>query len=180
MVCAKWLLLGASRQYERLPETALCRTHRQDHVQHSVDKSIAIWGFAFKKDTNDTRESAAIHVCRDLLRERARLKIYDPRVSADQVKSELTYIMTDAAGNITDSDRSLIEKNVMVSKSAYAAAEGSHAVAILTEWDEFRTTDLKRVGASMQKPAFMFDGRNVINSADAKAAGFDFHCIGRA
>lgn len=148
---------------------------------HSVsDKSIGIWGFAFKKDTNDTRESAAIHVCRDLLRERAKLKIYDPRVSAEQVRSELTYIMTDASGVITETDKKLIEKNVTIVKDAYAAAEGAHAVAILTEWDEFRTLDLQRVQESMQKPAFMFDGRNVVTSADAKAAGLDFHGIGRA
>lgn len=148
---------------------------------HSVsDKSIGIWGFAFKKDTNDTRESAAIHVCRDLLRERAKLKIYDPRVSAEQVRSELTYIMTDASGVITETDKKLIEKNVTIVKDAYAAAEGAHAVAILTEWDEFRSLDLNRVQESMQKPAFMFDGRNVVTSADAKAAGLDFHGIGRA
>ncbi len=148
---------------------------------HSVsDKSIGIWGFAFKKDTNDTRESAAIHVCRDLLRERAKLKIYDPRVSAEQIRAELTYIMTDSSGVITETDKKLIEKNVSIAKDAYAAAEGSHAVAILTEWDEFRTLDLQRIQKSMQKPAFMFDGRNVVSSADAKAAGLDFHCIGRA
>ncbi len=148
---------------------------------HSVsDKYIGILGFAFKKDTNDTRESAAIHVCRDLLRERAKLKIYDPRVSPEQIRAELTYIMTDSSGVINETDKKLIEKNVSIAKDAYAAAEGSHAVAILTEWDEFRNLNLERIQQSMQKPAFMFDGRNVINSAKAKAAGLDFHCIGRA
>ncbi len=144
------------------------------------DKSIAIWGFAFKKDTNDTRESAAIHVCRDLLRERARLKIYDPRVSAEQVRSELIASMTDNNGLLNESDRKLVEKNVSVAKDAYTAAEGAHAVAVLTEWDEFRDIDLKRIQASMQKPAFMFDGRNVINSHVAHSVGLDFHCIGRS
>ncbi len=81
---------------------------------------------------------------------------------------------------IAEADKRLIEKNVAIAKDAYAAAEGAHAVAILTEWDEFRSLDLKRVQESMQKPAFMFDGRNVVTSAQAKAAGLDFHGIGRA
>ncbi len=87
--------------------------------------------------------------------------------------------MTDASGVITETDKKLIEKKWTIVKDAYAAAEGAHAVAILTEWDEFRSLDLKRVQESMQKPAFMFDGRNVVASADAKAAGLDFHGIGR-
>lgn len=144
------------------------------------DKLIGIWGFAFKKDTNDTRESAAIHVCRDLLCERARLKIYDPRVAPDQIRAELIAAMTDASGVISSSDRQLIEKNVSIADDAYAAADNAHAVAVLTEWDEFKDVDLKRVHASMQKPAFLFDGRHVISSCQAQAAGFDFHCIGRA
>lgn len=144
------------------------------------DKLIGIWGFAFKKDTNDTRESAAIHVCRTLLCERARLRIYDPRVSPQQIRAELIAAMTDASGDIKPSEMQLIEQNVQIVDNAYEAADGAHAVAVLTEWDEFRDVDLKRVQVSMQKPAFMFDGRHVISSSQAQAAGLDFHCIGRA
>ncbi|MFO1066206.1 MAG: UDP-glucose 6-dehydrogenase [Pirellulales bacterium] len=143
------------------------------------DKKIAVWGFAFKKDTNDTRESAAIHVCRDLLRERARLSIYDPRVPESQIKGELTAIMTDADGRLTESDRMLIEKNVTVAADCYAAAEQAHAVAVLTEWDEFKSADLARVRSLMQKPAFVFDGRNILDPKAVTSAGLELHSIGR-
>ena len=144
------------------------------------DKKIAIWGFAFKKDTNDTRESAAIHVCRDLLRERARLVIYDPRVPESQICEELKAVMLSSNGTLNESDKQLLERNVSVASDCYAASDKAHAVAIMTEWDEFKNVDLKRIHVSMQKPAFMFDGRNVINGAAAKSAGFEFHSIGRS
>ncbi len=144
------------------------------------DKKIAIWGFAFKKDTNDTRESAAIHICRDLLRERARLTIYDPRVPESQIREELTYAMTNAQGILNETDRKLIESNVTVASDCYTATQKAHAVAILTEWDEFKRVDLTRIYAHMQKPAFMFDGRNIIQPMHAHSAGFEFHSIGRS
>lgn len=144
------------------------------------DKKIAVWGFAFKKDTNDTRESPAIYVCRDLLRERARLAIYDPRVSNVGIRSELKAVMSQSSGVLSDLDRKLIEQNVTVVDSCYQAAEEAHAVAILTEWDEFKRADLHRIQSVMQKPAFMFDGRNTICRSAAASAGFEFHSIGKA
>lgn len=144
------------------------------------DKKIAIWGFAFKKDTNDTRESAAIHVCRHLLCERARLVIYDPRVPESQIRAELQGVMTHAAGVLSETDRKLIDTNVTVVDDCYTASDRAHAIAILTEWDEFKNVDLNRVQASMQKPAFMFDGRNIICPKKADAAGLEFHSIGRS
>lgn len=143
------------------------------------DKKIAVWGFAFKKDTNDTRESAAIHVCRDLLRERARLVVYDPRVTETVIRSELAAVMAGSNEVLSESDRILIEKNVSVAKDCYEASQSAHAVAIMTEWDEFKAVDLARIQASMQKPAFMFDGRNIIAPAAATAAGLEFHSIGK-
>lgn len=143
------------------------------------DKKIAIWGFAFKKDTNDTRESAAIHVCRHLLCERAHLVVYDPQVPEAQIRDELKNVMANAAGILSEADRALVDHHVTVAEDCYAAADGAHAVAILTEWDEFKQVDLEHVQAGMQKPAFMFDGRNVICPAAATAAGLEFHSIGR-
>ena len=143
------------------------------------DKKIAIWGFAFKKDTNDTRESAAIYVCRDLLRERARLAIYDPRVPADEIKRDLEYVMTDDSGRLSKMDRALIDDNVEIVTSADEAAKDSHAVAVLTEWDEFRDVDFDAVFASMKKPAFLFDGRNLLDAERLRAIGFEMHGIGK-
>lgn len=144
------------------------------------DKKIAVLGFAFKKDTNDTRESAAMFVCRDLLRERARLAIYDPRVSEEQVREDLIQACTDLQGNICQSDLNLIESNVSVVSDGYAAADGAHAIAVLTEWDEFKTLDYNRIYASMKQPAFIFDGRNLLDRIGLQEIGFELHSIGKS
>lgn len=147
---------------------------------HTVsDKKIAIWGFAFKKDTNDTRESAAIYVCRNLLEERARLVIYDPRVSEKQIRQDLADCFKDNMGVLSERHRLLIEKNVTVVQDAYEAAQQSHAIAVLTEWDEFKTLDMERVYQDMHRPAFVFDGRNIMDAKKLTEIGFELHCIGR-
>ena len=144
------------------------------------DKKIAIWGFAFKKDTNDTRESAAIYICRDLLEERARLTIYDPQVGLDQIKSDLKYLMINGTGALSDHHRKLIDSNVEIASSAEAAASGAHGVAVLTEWDDFKEVDFDAVYDSMKKPAFLFDGRNLLDRDSLVKCGFEFHSIGKS
>lgn len=144
------------------------------------DKKIAVLGFAFKKDTNDTRESAAIYVCRDLLRERARLTIYDPRVPEAQIRDELTYACTDMNGEISELDRKLIQDNVTIVEDSYEACNDAHAAAILTEWDEFKELDFDRVFKSMQQPAFIFDGRNLLDRDKMTEIGFEIHAIGKS
>lgn len=144
------------------------------------DKKIAIWGFAFKKDTNDTRESAAIYVCRDLLRERARLVIYDPKVSKDTIVSELLTALSDLSGTISDTDRELVQSNVTVVNNAYDAAKNAHAIALLTEWDEFRKLDFDRIYDTMQKPAFVYDGRNILDRQKLTKIGFEIFAIGKS
>ncbi len=133
-------------------------------------KRIAILGFAFKKDTNDTRESAAIAVCRDLLLERATVAIYDPRVSKDQIRQDLLEVGISPE---------LFESHVEIAADPYEAATEAHALATLTEWDEFRGLDLPRVYDLMLKPAFVFDGRAVLPAAALKAHGFDAFIIGK-
>ena len=133
-------------------------------------KRIAILGFAFKKDTNDTRESPAIYVCRDLLREHAHLSIYDPQVSPDQIRADLA-----AAGVQPD----LIENNIEFAPDPYHAVANSHALVALTEWNEFQELDLPRIHQLMLKPAFVFDGRNILSSKALAAHGFDSFVIGK-
>ncbi len=148
---------------------------------HTVsDKKIAIWGFAFKKDTNDTRESAAIHVCRDLLEEHARLAIYDPRVPESQIRSELESIFADAHGLISERHKRLVADNVTVVHSPYEAAHQSHAIAVLTEWDEFKKLNMDQVYQEMHRPAFVFDGRNILDAHALMQHGFEVHSIGRS
>ena len=133
-------------------------------------KRIAILGFAFKKDTNDTRESPAIQICRDLLREHAQLAIYDPRVEPETIYRDLTN-----AGIPAD----LLASNLEICPDPYSAVTGAHALAALTEWDEFRTLDLPRVYDLMLKPAFVFDGRAVLPTAAIQAHGFEIFTIGK-
>jgi UDPglucose 6-dehydrogenase len=133
-------------------------------------KRIAILGFAFKKDTNDTRESAAIQVCRDLLHERAHLAIYDPQVTKETICDDLI-----SAGVAPE----LIASNVEFPATPYIAAAGAHALATLTEWDEFRTLDLPKVYDLMLKPAFVFDGRAILPMDSLKAHGFETFVIGK-
>ena len=133
-------------------------------------KRIAILGFAFKKDTNDTRESPAIHVCRDLLREHAHLTIYDPQVSAESIRADLL-----EAGVSPDA----FDSRVTVVSDPYSAVENAHAMATLTEWDQFKSLDLVRIYDLMLKPAFVFDGRAVLPVAALKAHGFEAFVIGK-
>jgi len=131
-----------------------------------ADKRIAVFGFAFKKDTNDTRESAAINVVRDLLAEHANVVVYDPKVPATEIVSD-----TLGKGNVNP--------RLTVAKSAYEAAEDAHAIAIVTEWDEFKKLDYAKIFEGMHKPAFLFDGRNIVDLAKLREIGFRAHGIGR-
>ncbi len=128
-------------------------------------KRIAVLGFAFKKDTNDTRESAAIHVCRDLLEERAALAIHDPKVGAAQIRGDLDVAATDP--------------RVEVCACPLEAARGAHALLVLTEWDAFRALDFQALYDSMLKPAWIFDGRNLLDHARLEAIGFRVYGIGK-
>ena len=131
-------------------------------------KRIAILGFAFKKDTNDTRESPEIHVGRDLLEEEASLAIYDPKVTSNQIYLDL--------GAKSEPNR---EEKIEVCSDAYEAVEGAHALAILTEWDEFRDLNYRKIYDRMMKPAFIFDGRNIANRKELIDIGFKVYAIGR-
>lgn len=133
-------------------------------------KRIAILGFAFKKDTNDTRESPAIYVCRDLLREHAHLSIYDPQVEPETIRKDLADVGVPA---------DLISSNLEIHTDPYSTVENAHALVTLTEWDEFKTLDLARIHQLMLKPAFVFDGRNVLCTSELKTHGFDAFVIGK-
>lgn len=133
-------------------------------------KKIAFLGWAFKKDTNDTRESAAIYVADDLLSEQATVVVYDPKVGEEQIQFDLNYLES----------RSEIEnaKGVQVAINAYDACNNAHAIAVLTEWDEFKTYDWQKIYDNMLKPAFVFDGRNILNKEALEKIGFIYQGIG--
>jgi UDPglucose 6-dehydrogenase len=128
-------------------------------------KRIAILGFAFKKDTNDTRESPAIDVCRRLIEERAALAIYDPKVEHAKIATDL--------GLAADDPR------LQVCSSAAEAVAGANALLVLTEWDEFKTIDFGAAFATMVKPAWVFDGRNILDHDALRKIGFQVKAIGK-
>ncbi|ONI19075.1 hypothetical protein PRUPE_3G257300 [Prunus persica] len=145
-------------------------------------KKIAILGFAFKKDTGDTRETPAIDVCKGLLGDKAELSIYDPQVTEDQIHKDLALSKFDWDHPLhlqPMSASSITEKQVTVVGDAYEAAKDAHGLCIMTEWDEFKTLDYKKIFDNMQKPAFIFDGRNVVNVDQLREIGFIVFSIGK-
>nr|WP_319570149.1 nucleotide sugar dehydrogenase [uncultured Draconibacterium sp.] len=132
-------------------------------------KKIAFLGWAFKKDTNDTRESAAIYVAKELLDDQAEIHVYDPKVSEDQVIKDLECV---CEGNL---DYSLIK----IERDPYSVLRSAHAIAVLTEWDEFKTYNWSEIYDNMLKPAFVFDGRNILDKAKMEEIGFHLTSIGR-
>jgi UDPglucose 6-dehydrogenase len=140
-------------------------------------KKIALLGWAFKKDTNDTRESAAIYVADHLLEDGANIHIYDPKVSEAKIKADLGYLWE--LNGISEARITQKLAQVFVHSLAMEAVAESHAIAILTEWDEFKTYDWARIYENMYKPAFLFDGRNVLDATALKTIGFQFKGIGK-
>lgn len=133
-------------------------------------KKIAFLGWAFKKDTNDTRESAAIYVADDLLSEQATIAVFDPKVEEEQIQYDLNYLETRS--------EEANKKGVHVASNAYDACKNAHAIAVLTEWDEFKTYDWQKIYDNMLKPAFVFDGRNILDKQALEKIGFVYQGIG--
>ena len=128
-----------------------------------AEKRIALLGFAFKANTGDTRESPAIYIAQALVEERARIVVSDPQALENARK-----------------DLKRIEDKIIFEPDPYRAAEGAHAIAILTEWDLYKTLDYERVFDSMVQPAFIFDGRNILHHKRLFEIGFNVFAIGKA
>lgn len=134
-------------------------------------KKIAFLGWAFKKDTNDTRESAAIYVADALLNEQAEITVYDPKVSEERIYEDLDFL----GSRLPEENRRFLK----VVNDPYEACKEAHAIAILTEWDEFKDYDWTKIYDSMIKPAFVFDGRKLMSVEKMKNIGFDYYAIGK-
>lgn len=133
-------------------------------------KKITFLGWAFKKDTNDTRESAAIYVADALMNEQAEITVYDPKVSEERIYADLDYLNSRSP----EENRKLLK----VVNDPYQACEDAHAIAILTEWDEFREYDWEKIYQAVTKPAFVFDGRKILNHETMGKIGFQYSAIG--
>lgn len=136
------------------------------------EKRIAIYGFSFKSDTGDTRESSARYLSLELLEEGAKLCIYDPKVDPNQIISDLH--------RFQEKVRRPLYESVETFKDPYQCVRGCHAIVVCTDWEEFSRYDYSRIYESMEKPAFIFDGRMILDERNLKNLGFNFEAIGRA
>ena len=171
--------LGLNEVAEYWHQVILMNNHQRNRFAKKIiknlfntvsGKEIALFGWSFKKDTNDSRESASIYVADMLLNENALLKIYDPKVTSLQIFDDINLLNTR-----TEEET---KKLMTVEKSPYDAVKGAHAVAIMTEWDEFKDYNWDSIYKSMKKPAFIFDGRNLLNKAQIEKIGFTYKSIG--
>lgn len=154
-----WRQVVLMNEYQ---ETRFVRNMLHDMFNTIARKRIAIFGFAFKADTGDTRESPAIHVCRELAGEHAEVVVSDPQ-ALDNARVDL---------------KDLTEQ-VQYEADPYVAAEGAHAIAVLTEWKLYKELDYRRIYDAMAKPAFIFDGRNMLDHRALFEIGFEVYSIGR-
>jgi UDPglucose 6-dehydrogenase len=127
-----------------------------------TDKKICLYGFSFKANTGDTRQSPAIFIAGRLLEEKAEVIITDPRA--------LVNARSDLAG---------MEGRISFVEDPYAAAQGCHAIAVLTEWDIYRRLDFRKIFDGMIKPASIFDGRNILDHRQCFEIGFNVYPIGK-
>jgi UDPglucose 6-dehydrogenase len=127
-----------------------------------TNKRIALFGFAFKANTSDTRETAALSVTRKLMMEKAQVVISDPK-AIKNAKNDLKEYGND----------------IEYEEDPYKAAKEAHAIAILTEWDLYKNLDYQKIYKEMEKPAFIFDGRNILDHEQLFNIGFEVHPIGK-
>ena len=140
-------------------------------------KKIAFLGWAFKKDTNDTRESAAIYVAEHLIEDGAEIHVYDPKVSESKITADMRYVWE--LKGLTEEKINQKLAQIFVYTNPMEVVHEAHAVAVLTEWDEFESYDWKAIYTNMYKPAFVFDGRNILDIKKLTSIGFQVKGIGK-
>ena len=136
--------------------------------KENLEPKVLLLGWAFKKDTNDTRESAAIYVANNLLNNNIKIDVYDPQVAEDQINFDLSNVNP----NYEKSSVKFVEEPFL-NISEY------NIIAIMTEWDEFKAFDWEIIYKKIKKPAYIFDGRNILNSINIKKIGFNYIGLGR-
>ena len=142
------------------------------------EKKIAILGFAFKANTNDTRESAAIQICKDLLEEGAELIIHDPIVNKDQIQLDLENDVCISKSNEKNQKKSQYGGSWNFTNDLNSAFEDAHAIIILTEWEEYANINWSTAYKKMQKPAWVFDSRLIVDTKKVLDANLRLWRIG--
>ena len=138
--------------------------------KESLNNNVCILGWAFKKDTNDTRESAAIYVSDNLIKSNINLNIYDPKVKESQIFFDMNYINGNDKKN---------KEHISIYNNPIDCIHKTNIIAILTEWDEFKDYDWNKIYNKMSKPAYIFDGRNILDKVKLESIGFNYIGLGR-
>ena len=170
--------LGLNKVADYWEQVLIINEHQRDRfsnriiqtVQNSnLSQRVLILGWAFKKNTNDSRESAAIYVAHNLLKNNIKIDVYDPRIDENKVNSDLLNLNPEH-----------IESDINVLKKPFLNISDYNLVVITTEWDEFKNYDWKNTFENIKKPSYIFDGRNILNSEEIKKIGFNYFGIGRS
>ena len=178
-LCGHYGLQEVAAYWQQVVELNTWQQHRIARlVVHRLfgsvsGKRLAVLGFAFKADTNDTREAPAIRICKDLLEEGAELAIYDPKVASEQLVRDL------GQPQIQPQTHSNGDGTWQSCGSVLEAALGADAVLVLTEWAEFSELPFKDLAAVMRKPAWLFDARGITNAAAARETGLNLWIVGQ-
>ena len=140
-----------------------------------TEKKIAILGFSFKANTNDTRESAAINICKNLIEEGAYLLIHDPKVKEYQIEQDLKL----KSNNLNSENKIILNqggwRNVA---QLYDSFKDADAIVILTEWEEYTKLDWSKIYNLMRKPSWVFDSRSITNPEEILKYKFNYWRIG--
>lgn len=146
-------------------------------------KRIALFGFAFKANTGDTRETPAIDVVRKLLSEHAEITITDPKAlenaRIDLEQRDGVRVTPNPSSPGATSQTAPTAASVTLTEDPYEAAAGSDAIAVITEWDLYKSLDYEKIYNAMRKPAFIFDGRNILDHQRLFEMGFNVYAIGK-
>ena len=134
-------------------------------------KKIAILGFSFKANTNDTRESPAISICKELINEGGNIFVYDPKVSHEQIRRDLNL-------TVAMQEQDLNEGSWSYATSVSEAIKSSDAIVIITEWEEFKYLNWKEIKSKMRNPSWIFDTRSIINISEAEKYGLKVWSVG--
>ncbi len=154
-----WEAVVSMNEYQKL---RFVRKIVKEMFNTVAGKKITLFGFAFKANTGDTRESPAIDITKHLLDEKVKVTIHDPE-ALENAKSDLKGI----------------DNNVIYEADPYKAAENANAILITTEWDQFKDLDYTKIYHSMKKPAFIFDGRNILGHKQLFEIGFNVYPTGK-
>ena len=170
-VAAYWKQVVIMNDYQK---QRFARRVIHDMFDTVAGKHIAMLGFAFKKNTGDTRETAAAYVSKYLLDEMAHIVVYDPKTSETSMYMEMDY-----SCGVNEDTVPQLKKDLVMVKDPYEAVKGAHAILVMTEWDMFKDLDYERIYESMAKPAFVFDGRNILDHKKLQGIGFQVYAIGQ-